>query len=84
MSEVSVTGVEGLDVRVPQVELFWEILSFTHACFGFATLPSHPPVSFPASSGQQDPTGYCTQQRALQKGERGTAAGQSTRGSSSR
>lgn len=50
MSEFSVIGVEGLDVRVPQVELSWEIFSFTHSCFGFATLHSHRSVSCPASS----------------------------------
>lgn len=33
MSEVFVTGVEGLDVRVPHVELSWEIFRFTHSCF---------------------------------------------------
>lgn len=50
MNEVSVIGVEGLDVRVPQIEISWEIFGFTHSCFGFASLHSHPSVSFPASS----------------------------------
>lgn len=37
-----------------------------------------------SGSWQRDPAGHGTQQRALREGERGTAAGQSTRGSSSR
>lgn len=50
MTEVFVIGVEGLHVRAPQVEPSWEISSFTHSCFIFATFHSHLSVSFPASS----------------------------------
>lgn len=48
--QVFVVGVEGLDVRVPQVEFSWEIFIFIHSCLVFATLHSRSSISFPASS----------------------------------
>lgn len=44
-------------MRVPQIKLSWEIFSFTHSCFVFAILHSHPSVSFPASSPSTKPPG---------------------------